>query len=126
MAILIMILGGLSVAAMIVTRFDAMTLELAVLRALGYAKKEIAAWLMWEGFILGFIACIIGGTLDFIFLPFIRIMLGSALPGTDIIDISILQSYPIWLIALFATMLSIVIPLLKLYKQDVHSSLRGL
>ena len=38
----VILLGGLSVCSMLVTRFEGMSLQLAVLRALGYTKKEIS------------------------------------------------------------------------------------
>src|SRR5690606_16596367 len=49
----VILLGGLSVCSMLVTRFEGMSLQLAILRALGYTKREISRWLMWEGFSLG-------------------------------------------------------------------------
>jgi len=123
---LVMLLGGLSVAAMMITRFDAMTVQLAVLRAIGYRKGEIGRWLLWEGLLLGLGACLLGGLIDFLFFPLIRNFLGSALPDPTLISSSIFQSSPVWVIAILATTGAIVIPIMRLYRQDVHQSLRGL
>ncbi len=126
MTVLIMLLGGLSVAAMMVTRFEAMTVQLAVMRALGYGRREISRWLVWEGFLLGASACVIGGFLDLIFFPLVRSTLGSALPNEALVPSSIFLSAPVWITAVAATILAVFIPLLRLYRQDVHSSLKGM
>ena len=122
--ILTLILGALSVSSMLITRFDAMSLQLAVLRALGYRKRTIGSWLLWEGVLLGITACLIGAALDAAFFPIMRDLLGEALPSPDIVSSSLWQSFPIWITALTATVASIVVPLYRVYRQDVHFSLR--
>lgn len=123
--ILVLALGGLSVTSMLITRFDAMSIQLAVLRAIGYKKNEIGRWLLWEGFLLGLAACILGLILDAVGFPFVRSLLEDSLPSADIVGSSVLQSYPIWITALCATILSVFVPLYRVYHQDVHFSLRG-
>lgn len=123
---LILLLGGLSVAAMMVTRFDAMTVQLAVLRAIGYGRREVARWLVWEGLILGFSACVIGGALDGLVFPWLRGLLGAALPSRDLLACPVCRSAPVWAAAVIATVLAVLIPLYRLYRQDIHSALRGL
>lgn len=124
-AVLILGLAGLSVSSMLITRFDAMSLQIAVLRAMGYQKKKIAAWLFAEGFLLGLCALILGACLDALGFPIIRAMLGNALPSADLVHISILQSFPVWLTGLGATIAAVFFPLHRVYKQDVHFSLRS-
>lgn len=123
--ILILALGGLSVTSMLVTRFDAMALQLAVLRALGYKKRAIGQWLLWEGFLLGIAACFVGALLDLLGFPIVRNLLGDALPPPDIVGSSIFHSIPIWITAILATTASVFIPLYRVYHQDVHFSLRS-
>lgn len=123
--ILVLALGGLSVMSMLITRFDAMSLQLAVLRAIGYKKNEIGRWLLWEGFLLGLAACVLGIILDLAGFPLIRNLLGDSLPAAELVGSSILQSFPIWLTAIFATTASVFVPLYRVYHQDVHFSLRG-
>lgn len=123
--VLILTLGGLSVASMLITRFDSMSLQLAVLRALGYKKKTIGKWLLWEGFLLGVAACFVGGAFDLVGFPIVRSLLGDALPPTDIVTSSIFQSLPIWGTAVIATTVSVFIPLYRVYHQDIHFSLRN-
>lgn len=125
MTLAIMALSGLGVAAMMVTRFEAMTLQLAILRAIGYSRGEIGRWLLWEGFILGFSASLSGAVLDWILFPWIRHLLGSALPATEMASVSAFESFPVWITAITMTILAIVIPLYRLYRQDVHLSLKG-
>ncbi len=121
---LVILLGGLSVASMLTTRFDAMGTQLAVLRAIGYKKSEVAQALLWEGFLLGLSACLIGMGLDALLFPIVRAILSSSLPPPELIDASIFASSPVWAAAMAATIASVVFPLLKLYRQDVHRSLQ--
>lgn len=123
--VLILILGGLSVTSMLVTRFDAMSMQLAMLRAIGYRKGEIGCWLLWEGFLLGVAATILGIIFDLIGFPMMRNLLGDALPAMDIVGSSILYSYPIWITAIAATTMSVFVPMFRIYRQDVHFSLRN-
>ena len=126
MTAMMLLLGGLCVAAMMVTRFDAMTVQLAVLRAIGYEKREIAAWLVWEGLLLGVSACLIGGAIDGAWFPWIRSMLGSTLPAAYLVPSPLYQSAPVWGTAILATVIAVFIPLFRLYRQNIHDSLRGL
>ncbi len=124
-SILVILLGGLAVASMLVARFDAMGVQLAVLRALGYTRLEVAESLLFEGVLLGLAACVMGILIDVSLFPFMRWLLGSALPPPDVVSSSIWQSAPVWLAAILATTASVCLPLYKLYKQDIHRSLRN-
>ncbi|MFV8248184.1 ABC transporter permease [Bdellovibrio bacteriovorus] len=123
--ILILVLGGLSMAAMLITRFEAMSLQLAVLRAMGYRKSSIGGWLLWEGFLLGLAAVFFGLVMDVAGFPALRLMLGTSLPGPDIVASSIFESAPVWVTAIVATTASVFVPLYRVYHQDVHFSLRN-
>lgn len=123
--VLILVLGGLSMAAMLITRFEAMSLQLAVLRAMGYRKSAIGGWLLWEGFLLGVVAVFFGMVMDAAGFPALRLMLGTSLPGPDIVASSIFESAPVWITAIAATTASVFVPLYRVYHQDVHFSLRN-
>jgi putative ABC transport system permease protein len=122
----IMLLGGLSVAGVLMTRFEAMGVQLAVLRALGYSRMTVTRWLLYEGLILGLSACVIGGLCDALFFPILRASLGSALPPADLVSSSILQSSPVWIIAIVFTILAVTVPLIRMYRQNIHISLRSI
>ena len=122
----VILLGGLSVCSMLVTRFEGMSLQLAVLRALGYTKRELSGWLLWEGLLLGLMGVVLGIIIDFLGFPFLRSLLGSALPPADLVSSSIFNSYLIWIIALLATVLSVLVPMGRMNRQDTHNSLKGL
>lgn len=111
---------------MLLTRFEGMSLQLAVLRAIGYTKKELSAWLVWEGLMLGIMGVVLGALLDAIGLPIFRSLLGTALPRPELVSSSLFDSYMIWIIALLATTLSVLVPMLKMSLQDIHDSLKGL
>ncbi len=124
-SVFVLLLSTLSVSSMLVTRFEAMTVQLAVLRALGYGRRKIAAWLIWEGVLLGLSGCILGGLIDVLGFPFLRELLGTALPPPEIVSSSPLESVTVWLLAMSATVIAIFIPLFRLYRQDVHQALKG-
>ena len=126
MTIIILLLGAFTVTAMMITRFESMTVQLAVLRALGYSKLQMTGVLTWEALLLGGSACVVGAVIDALLFPWIRELLGSNLPSVDIVSISIWQSSPIWLAAIVGTLLSVLIPLWRLYRQNLHLSLRNL
>jgi putative ABC transport system permease protein len=122
--ILILALSALSVTSMLITRFEAMSLQLAVLRALGYKRSALGKWLLWEGFLLGLCACVIGGLMDLAGFPIMRSLLAGALPPSEIVSSTVFQSFPIWITAIAATTASVFVPLYRIYHQDVHYSLR--
>jgi putative ABC transport system permease protein len=122
----VILLGGLSVCSMFVARFEGMSLQLAVLRALGYTKQELSLWLLWEGLLLGVIGVLLGLMIDLITLPILRSLIGTALPPPDLVSSSILSSAIIWIIAIFATVSSVIIPMVRMSRQDIQSSLRGM
>lgn len=122
----VILLGGLSVCSLLVTRFEGMSMQIAVLRALGYSRTQLARWLVWEGFLFGLMGVFFGASLDWLGLPLLRLLLGTSLPSADLAPSSLLESSPIWLITLVATVAAVFLPMMKVYQQDVHDSLRGL
>lgn len=121
----IMVLGGLCVAATMVTRFDAMNVQMAVLRALGHGRGAILAWLVWEGALLGGAGCILGGIIDALAFPWIRSLLGSALPAAHLVASPFHQSAPVWCAAIAATLAAMAIPIGRMLRQDLRASLHG-
>jgi len=126
MVSLIILLGGLSVAAMMVTRFEAMNMQMAVLRAIGYEKKQLAYWLLWEGLILGGMATVLGLLVDSLLFPTMRDLLGSALPPPEVAQSAIFQSAPVWVMAICATTAASLMPLWRLSRLNIHEQLKGL
>ncbi len=123
LTVLILLLSSASVATMMIARFESMAVQLAILRALGFQKVQIAYWLLWEGLILGFIAVVIGASIDFAFFPWIRSVSGLNLPSY--VPNPNLQSATVWLAAIAVTVLAVVLPLLRLYRQDVNAALKS-
>ncbi len=125
-AAVIIFLGALTTAAVMITRFESMGQQLAILRALGYSKARLRGILLWEAFLLGLIACTVGAGVDGLTFPWIRSLLGSSLPAESIASIGLWHSYLIWLMALLGCLLSILVPLWRLSRQNIHLSLRNL
>jgi putative ABC transport system permease protein len=125
-AIIILILGFSSVASMMMGRFDSTNVQLAVLRALGYSKKELAQVLIYEALYLALIACLLGACLDAATFPWLRELLGGNLPPEDIIPMSLWRSWPVWTAALCGNILAVLYPIWRISKQNIHMSLRNL
>ena len=123
MTCLILILSWLAVVSMMVTRFDAMHLQISVLRALGFARGSIRNWLIWEGVFLGASACLFGAFLDWLIFPWLRMRLGNSLP-LEVVS-PLWTSAPVWACAFLATILAVFLPLFRIFRRDVHSSLTG-
>lgn len=123
---LILLLGGLGVISTMIARFDAMSYQVAVLRAIGYSRTYIGQWLLWEGVLLGVCASVIGAIIDFSFFPSIRSMLGSTLPTSPLTHSPFYFSAPVWLVAVAATVVGIIIPFVRFSRHDAHSLLKGL
>jgi putative ABC transport system permease protein len=122
---LVLAMAVLSLASVLITRFESLSLQLAVLRAIGYSRRQLGLWLLIEGLLLGAVACVIGAAIDGLVFPLIRSLLAGSLPAVDLVSSSLLESAPIWIAALIATVLSVVIPIIRAYRQDVHTSLRA-
>ena len=122
---LVLVMAVLSLASVLITRFESLSLQLAVLRAIGYSKRELAIWLLCEGLMIGLTACVVGAFIDAVLFPVIRSRLGSSLPGPEIVSSSVFESSPVWLAAVIATLLAVVIPIVRAYRQDVNTSLRA-
>ena len=120
---LILFLSSSSVASMMVARFDSMSVQLAILRAIGYERSQIAQWLLWEGVILGVIACVLGAAVDFSLFPWVRSLSGLDLP--EFVPSPVFQSAIVWAAAIFVTIAAVTIPLMRLYRQDVNASLKA-
>lgn len=120
---LILFLSGTSVAAMMVARFDAIAVQLAVLRAIGWSKSEISRAVFSEGAIMGAAAVFVGAILDIAIFPVVRSVSGLDLP--PYISTPYLQTSIVWIAAIIATVAAVIIPMFRLYRQDVNASLKG-
>ncbi len=121
---LALILGSLCVAGLFGGRFEVLSGELAILRALGYSRGETSARLLWEAILLGGAACLLGAVLDFSFFGLFQQWMTANLSGPAIPYIPAWRSYPVWLLAMGATVISASLPLYRLYRQDAHNTLR--
>lgn len=120
----IVLLGALSVTAILITRFDSMHLQIAVLRAIGYQQSLISKWLLLEGLLLGSVSVVFGILIEWALFPFVSELLGKSLPPIMLGFKDLWLPYPVWIAALLSTVFATVIPLYRLYRQDVHSSLK--
>ncbi len=125
-AAIILLLGFSSVASMMIGRFDSMNIQLAVLRALGYSKKDLVKVLLYEALYLAIIACLLGALLDASLFPWLRSSLGSNVPSEEIVSMGIWRSWPVWAAVIGGNVLSVLYPIWRVSKQNIHTSLRSI
>lgn len=122
----LLLLSTLTVLAVFFTRMEARSMELAVLRAFGYSRPELTRLLLVEGLWMGLLSILIAAILEFILSPIILITAGAQLPQITA------NNWPWWMIlvtgglALIAVALASLPPLWRLYRQDVHTTLRNI
>jgi hypothetical protein len=117
-------LGGFSMAGLMLGRFDSRSRELAALAAMGFRPRELRTMLIWEGFLLGAAACLLGGILDASLFPLLRVFLEQALPSS--VPSHIWESWPVWAVALSAMVSSSAILFFLLSRGHPKERLRTL
>lgn len=125
-AAIIILLGFSSVASMMMGRFESMNVQLAVLRALGYSKGDLFKVLLYEALYLAVLACLLGALMDASVFPWLRSLLGANLPGEDIVSMPIWTSWPVWLAVIAGNIISVLYPIWRISKQNIHTSLRSI
>ena len=123
---ILLILTTLTVLAVFFTRIEARAMELAVLRALGYSRRELTRLLLIEGLWMGAISIVVAAIIELILSPIILSSAGTNLPAPTT------ANFPPWMIlvtglfALIAVVLASLPPVWKLYRQDIHTTLRNI
>jgi len=123
---ILLLLSMLLVLAIFFTRMEARTIELAILRALGFSKKEITIVLLSEAFWIGATAVVLSIIIETLISPLALATIDhhGVLNMTAIIYLKI--HLGIGITTLIAISLASLPPLLRLYRQDVHSILRNI
>lgn len=121
----IVLLGGLSITAVMITRFEAMGLQIAVLRAIGYQQSAVTKWLFAEGLILAGVSIALGAVIEFLISPVVLTRFAGSLPAAEMSFQNFILPWPVWLAGLGATLLATLVPLVRIYRQDIHSSLKA-
>ncbi|UYL08397.1 FtsX-like permease family protein [Bdellovibrio sp. SKB1291214] len=123
---ILLLVSTLTVLAVFFTRIEGRTVELAILRALGRSRQELTGLLILEGLIMGVISVALAAVLELILNPVILSTAGSTLPEINA------SNWPWWMIlltgglSLMAVMFASLPPVWKLYRQDVHTTLRNI
>ena len=125
-AILIILLGSTSILGVLTTRFEGMSFDIAVFRAIGWTANEICLWIFYQGLIYVATSCIIGAALDSAALYFAKDLFGQLVPETGLYSVSVLDSWPIWTGSFLAVIFSLTFPMLKARRIDITSLLRSL
>ncbi len=124
--LVILTLGVFTATAMMMARFESMTAQLAVLRALGFSQIQLSCVMLFEALFVSLAAVLLGLLVDAASFPWICSLLGASLPSLEVISIPLWASFPVWTAAIIGTLFSILIPFFRLYRQDLHLSLRNL
>lgn len=122
----ILFLGGLSICAVLISRYEGLSIQTAIMRALGFQKNEVLFWLVSESLLIAIIALLIGGFTEGLTFEIFHTSLGTAIPTLGASSVNILDLWPIWLSTLLGTLIGTCLPMIGFYRQDIHNSLRGL
>ncbi len=123
---ILLLLSTLTVLAVFYTRIEGRTVELAVLRALGRSRTDLTGLLILEGLMMGVVSVLLAAALELLLDPVILATAGSTLPAATA------SNWPWWMIlitgafALLAVMLASLPPVWKLFRQDIHTTLRNI
>jgi predicted lysophospholipase L1 biosynthesis ABC-type transport system permease subunit len=113
------------VAGILLTRFEAMNTQIAVLKAIGYQSKTLILWLCFEALLLGLAAIVIGTAIEKILEIFIVQELDWRLAKVILIQQNGLDLWPLWLALIAALLATLVAPLTKILREDIHTQLRS-
>jgi ABC-type lipoprotein release transport system permease subunit len=124
-SLLILALVCLSVAGILLTRFEAMNAQIAVLKAIGYRSRVLILWLFWEAVILGLLALIVGTLIEKILEAFIVRELDWRLAKVILIQQNQFDLWPLYIALMLALMATLTAPLTKILREDIHTQLRS-
>src|SRR5690606_15084188 len=103
MAVLSAMLALITLAALMLGRFEGLARQMTMLEATGWRKAELRRLLFWEGLMLGGAAAAVGGALDALAFPLVRTALGTALPDPGLVSSTVWTSAPVWAAAVVVT-----------------------
>lgn len=120
----VLLMAGIAIVVLANARFEALRPELGVLRAVGYARAQVAGWMLWESLIicatgLGLAVLMEALGLRAIDIPY-RLQ-WSAVPTTW----PTLWSWSVWLAVLLTSVVAAGLAVLRLYRTDVQKSIQG-
>ncbi|RYZ78821.1 MAG: ABC transporter permease [Proteobacteria bacterium] len=126
LAATVLLLGLSSVASMMILRYEKAKTELAILQALGRSRAELATLLVFEATLIAVPACIVGALFDAALFPFVKTLLDANVLGGGSATVSLWQSAPAWVAAILGIYASVLYPIWRISKQNIHRSLRSL
>ena len=118
-------LGLLCVMVLFNARFESMSEDIAILRTLGYGKKRVVSWLLWESLLVWLSAMPAALALEWLLTLFIGNLPGISMFHTDLIWPTTFHPC-IWGLMFIGCPLAIIIPLIRLYRHNLHDALKGI
>ncbi len=119
------LLGLLCVMVLFNARFEGMGEDLAVMRSMGYGNAQVAGWLLWEALLVWICALPVAILVEWIAAGWI-----VGLPGISLFDVTLpwpTSFHPwLWGLTLVGCPLAMVVPLIRLYRHNVHDALKGM
>jgi hypothetical protein len=121
----VLFLATIGMGVLANARFESLRPELGLLRALGYPRTEVAAWMVLEVILIALAGLAISVPLEAIFvgwadLPHRLSLTDRPTPWPT------LWNGTVWIGALAAALAASAAPLLRLYRSDVQTAMQGL
>jgi putative ABC transport system permease protein len=123
---LVLALGAIAMAGIMLSRFEAKARNLAIFRAMGFNRAAMGALLLWEGLLLGTAGCALGALFDAALFPWLRSLMGTALPPARESPSHVWESWPVWAAGLAAALLASFFHFHRSERADPRESLQGL
>ena len=120
----VLLMAGIAIVVLANARFEALRPELGVLRALGYARSQIAGWMLWESLIIsaaGLGLAILFEALGLRAIDFPFRLEWSAVPTPW----PTLWSWAVWIAVLWTSIVAACLAVLRLYRTDAQESIQG-
>lgn len=119
------LLGLLCVMVLFNARFEGMGEDLAVMKSMGYGNAQVAGWLLWESLLVWICALPVA-----VLLEWCAVGLMAKLPGISMFGVALpwpTSFHPwLWGLTLIGCPLAMIVPLMRLYRHNVHDALKGM
>jgi|GEM_PF-73404 len=124
-AVISLIIAGLLLAIITYITVQERTGEIAVMRAVGARKLNIALMIILETAFIGLLSGIVGSLFGFAFAPILNATIGNAIGITNVVKFTAWQPIVLIITAMAVTILSGLIPAIRATRKDPAKILRS-
>jgi ABC-type antimicrobial peptide transport system permease subunit len=124
MSLLIGLLAAVALSGIMISEIQNLQVQILTLRAIGYSKRALFNWMIWEGILISTISLILGLILDVLITPILQEAIASQLPVFRFNTLPFWASSPLWLLLWICVPLSLVVSMQQILKKSLSEALR--